>query len=79
MLTLPPQLDRHCEERSDEAIQGASTVLAALDCFVAERLLAMTVILSSSQCAEDERRGSSAFAGDDDGESLSTAAGIRQK
>jgi hypothetical protein len=42
-----PPFPRHCEERSDEAIQGHGTVLAALDCFVAKRLLAMTVTLSS--------------------------------
>jgi hypothetical protein len=35
-------IHRHCEERSDEAIQGLSTVLAALDCFAAKRRLAMT-------------------------------------
>jgi hypothetical protein len=33
---------RHCEERSDEAIQGCSTVLAALDRHAAKRRLAMT-------------------------------------
>jgi hypothetical protein len=33
---------RHCEEQSDEAIQGRSTVLAALDRHAAKRRLAMT-------------------------------------
>jgi hypothetical protein len=33
---------RHCEERSDEAIQGRGTVLAALDCRAAKWRLAMT-------------------------------------
>jgi hypothetical protein len=34
---------RHCEERSDEAIQGRHSVLAALDRHAAKRRLAMTV------------------------------------
>jgi hypothetical protein len=35
--------NRHCEEPlGDEAIQGCSTVLVALDCFAAKRRLAMT-------------------------------------
>ncbi len=35
------QKPRHCEERSDEAIQGHKE---ELDCFVAKRLLAMTAV-----------------------------------
>jgi hypothetical protein len=35
-------IPRHCEERSDEAIQGRRTVLAALDCFAAKKRFAMT-------------------------------------
>jgi hypothetical protein len=35
---------RHCEERSDEAIQGGSTVRAALDCRAAKWRLAMTTV-----------------------------------
>ncbi len=35
-------IHRHCEERSDEAIQGRSTVFAALDRHAAKGRLAMT-------------------------------------
>jgi hypothetical protein len=35
---------RHCEERSDEAIQGRSTVRAVLDCRAAKWRLAMTAV-----------------------------------
>jgi hypothetical protein len=41
-MTNSPTAPRHCEERSDEAIQGHSTVLAALDRHAAKRRLAMT-------------------------------------
>src|SRR5581483_12206482 len=44
--------DRHCEERSDEAIQGR--VMVALDCFVAA-LLAMTGWKSRSIRVGDEQ------------------------
>jgi hypothetical protein len=33
---------RHCEERSDEAIQGRNTILVALDRHAAKRRLATT-------------------------------------
>jgi hypothetical protein len=43
-LILPLPKARHCEERSDEAIQGRSTVRAALDCRAAKWRLAMTTV-----------------------------------
>jgi hypothetical protein len=39
--------ERHCEARSGAAIQGGKHGAAALDCFVAKRLLAMTRIWQS--------------------------------
>jgi hypothetical protein len=41
---------RHCEERSDEAIQGRSTVRAALDRRAAKWRLAMTTVNISGPC-----------------------------
>jgi hypothetical protein len=41
--------DRHCEEPlGDEAIQGCSTVLAALDRHAAKRRLAMTGFIGTT-------------------------------
>jgi len=47
-MNVPEPFLSHCEERSDEAIQEDSTVLASLDCFVARRLLAMTGLESAA-------------------------------
>jgi hypothetical protein len=40
--------NRHCEERSDEAIQGCSTVLVALYRHAAKRRLAMTGFIGTT-------------------------------
>ncbi|HXE25655.1 MAG TPA: hypothetical protein VN637_12275, partial [Roseiarcus sp.] len=50
--------DRHCEERSDEAIQRTKGVLRSLDCFAP---LAMTLI--QGQIASDSRTNIPAVTG----------------
>jgi hypothetical protein len=53
--SLPASPNRHCEERSDEAIQARSPDVALLDCFVAA-LLAMTIAQPSPRVIRAMRK-----------------------